>query len=229
MSRFLFALVLGLTASLSAADFRGRWAGTVTNAAGENVPVHLTLNQSDDAMAGNVVIGDAGAVPVDNVVIRGDELRFTIGSRPGQVTDFMLTFVVSGRPLDQKVVHLYGSAKAADEDSKVTLYPVRDDGLPDRTVFGTPPVPVQIVDPRYTPDAREAKLKGTVTVQVEVDETGIVSKEQIRVVRSLGYGLDEAAIDCVKLWRFTPAYKNGWAVKSPLLIGVNFRGSDPPR
>jgi TonB family protein len=79
------------------------------------------------------------------------------------------------------------------------------------------------VEPRDTEQARAAKVEGTVLLKVEVEETGMVSKDQIRVVRRLGYGLDEAAVECVRQWRFKPAFKNGYAAKSAASIEVNFR------
>ena len=84
-------------------------------------------------------------------------------------------------------------------------------------------VVVHKVEPRYTEQAREAKVQGTVWLKVEIEEIGMVSKDQILVVRSLGYGLDEAAVECVRQWRFKPAFKNGYAVKSAASIEVNFR------
>ena len=48
------------------------------------------------------------------------------------------------------------------------------------------------------------------------------SVEIMRVVRSVGYGLDESAIEALKQWVFRPATKNGQAVDVVLNIEVNF-------
>ena len=45
----------------------------------------------------------------------------------------------------------------------------------------------------------------------------------IRVLRSLGFGLDEKAIEAVKKWKFRPGSKNGQAVAVQATIEVNFR------
>ena len=45
----------------------------------------------------------------------------------------------------------------------------------------------------------------------------------IRVVRSLGLGLDEKAIEAVKKWKFKPGYKDGKPVTVAATIEVNFR------
>jgi TonB family protein len=45
----------------------------------------------------------------------------------------------------------------------------------------------------------------------------------IRVIRGLGSGLDENAIDCVKQWKFKPGYKGDQPVNVEATIEVNFR------
>jgi len=45
----------------------------------------------------------------------------------------------------------------------------------------------------------------------------------VRVLKSLGMGLDEKAIDSVKTWKFRPGMKDGVAVSVRAQIQVNFR------
>jgi len=59
-------------------------------------------------------------------------------------------------------------------------------------------------------------------LQVQIDETGKVS-EHITVLRSLGSGLDEKAMEAVRQWRFKPALRDGKPVAVPATIEVNFR------
>jgi protein TonB len=59
-------------------------------------------------------------------------------------------------------------------------------------------------DPQYTDEAREAKLQGTVTLQVLVGADGRAS--QIRIVRGIGLGLDDRAAQSVRGWKFVPAH-----------------------
>jgi TonB family protein len=49
------------------------------------------------------------------------------------------------------------------------------------------------------------------------------SDERLQVSRSLGMGLDQKAIDAVKLWKFEPGMKDGQAVAVQVNIEVNFR------
>ena len=59
-------------------------------------------------------------------------------------------------------------------------------------------------DPQYTDEAREAKLQGTVTLQVLVGADGRAS--QIRIVKGIGLGLDERAVQTIHGWKFVPAH-----------------------
>ena len=77
------------------------------------------------------------------------------------------------------------------------------------------------VEPEYSEEARKAKFQGTVMLYVVVDEKG--SPRDIRVVRPLGLGLDEKAIEAVQKWRFRPGYLNGKAVAVAATVEVNFR------
>jgi TonB family protein len=77
------------------------------------------------------------------------------------------------------------------------------------------------VEPEYSEEARKAKYQGTVVLYVEVDSSG--RPRNLRVVRSLGLGLDEKAIEAVEKWKFRPGYKDGHAVTVAATIEVNFR------
>ena len=56
---------------------------------------------------------------------------------------------------------------------------------------------------------------------VEVDTAG--KARNLRVIRSLGLGLDEKAIEAVQKWRFRPGQRNGQPVIVAATIEVNFR------
>jgi TonB family protein len=77
------------------------------------------------------------------------------------------------------------------------------------------------VDPEYSEEARKAKYSGTVMLAVVVDAEG--HARDIHVVKSLGMGLDEKAIEAVGKWKFKPGMKAGLAVNVRATIEVNFR------
>jgi len=58
-------------------------------------------------------------------------------------------------------------------------------------------------DPEYTDEARHAKLQGSVTLRVLVAADGHAG--QVKMVKGLGFGLDERAMEKVRIWRFEPA------------------------
>jgi TonB family protein len=45
----------------------------------------------------------------------------------------------------------------------------------------------------------------------------------MRVLHSLGLGLDEKAMEAVKKWKFKPGLKDGKAVTTETQVEVNFR------
>ena len=83
------------------------------------------------------------------------------------------------------------------------------------------PVPTVRPEPEYSEEARRAKWQGAVVLQVVIDESGV--PQDIHVVRSLGLGLDEKAIEAVQQWRFKPGLKDGKPVPVSANIEVNFR------
>ena len=68
----------------------------------------------------------------------------------------------------------------------------------------TLPVCVYCPDPKYSDEAREAKVQGMVTLRVLVGADGRAA--EVRLVRGLGMGLDERAEQAVRTWHFTPAH-----------------------
>jgi TonB family protein len=77
------------------------------------------------------------------------------------------------------------------------------------------------VEPEYSEEARKAKFQGTVVLFVVVDEKG--NPRDLKVLRPLGLGLDQKAIEAVEKWRFRPGMKDGKPVPVQATIEVNFR------
>ena len=76
-------------------------------------------------------------------------------------------------------------------------------------------------EPEYSDQARIAKFQGTVLLSVVIDADG--SAKNIQVMRALGMGLDEQAVQAVMQWKFKPGSKGGVAVPVQAQIEVNFR------
>jgi TonB family protein len=77
------------------------------------------------------------------------------------------------------------------------------------------------VEPGYTDEARIGRHEGAVELEVEIDADG--HPRNLRVVRSLGLGLDEKAIEAVRLWRFKPARRDNKKVAFRALLEIEFR------
>src|SRR5580700_381812 len=77
------------------------------------------------------------------------------------------------------------------------------------------------VEPEYSEEARKAKFQGVVVLQIVVDAKG--NAVNAKVMKSLGLGLDEKAMEAVKQWKFTPGYKDGKPVAVAATVEVNFR------
>jgi periplasmic protein TonB len=77
------------------------------------------------------------------------------------------------------------------------------------------------IDPEYSEQARKSKYQGTVVLALVVQKDGSV--RDIRIMTSLGMGLDEKAIEAVQKWRFSPGMKGGQPVDVAASVEVTFR------
>jgi TonB family protein len=77
------------------------------------------------------------------------------------------------------------------------------------------------VEPEYSEEARQRKFQGTVILFIVVDAEG--KPRDLRVIRPLGLGLDQKAIEAVEKWKFKPGMKDGKPVAVQATIEVNFR------
>jgi len=83
-----------------------------------------------------------------------------------------------------------------------------------------PPQKVTDVAPVYPPLARAARVEGIVILEAVIGEDGGV--RDVRVLRSVQL-LDEAAMEAVRQWRFTPTLLNGEPVPVVMTITVAFK------
>lgn len=83
-----------------------------------------------------------------------------------------------------------------------------------------PPELVTQVEPEYTEEARIGRTQGSVTLQVEIDTEGI--PRNLHVVRPIGLGLDEKALEAVAQWRFRPARNGRVNVACRVTYEINF-------
>jgi protein TonB len=77
------------------------------------------------------------------------------------------------------------------------------------------------VDPEFSEEARKAKFMGIVLVNLIVDQNG--NPQNVHILRGVGMGLDEKAVEAVRQYKFKPAREAGKPVAVELNVEVNFQ------
>lgn len=91
---------------------------------------------------------------------------------------------------------------------------------------GTTPIkparPISNPNPMYPPEAVQRRLEGRVILSVTIAATGKVNR--VSVAESCGHQvLDQAALDAVRRWRFSPATRDGEPVEWTARLPIRFR------
>lgn len=115
-----------------------------------------------------------------------------------------------------------------DHDPRIDGWQIREDGesVPEDNLVKigpgvTPPRPINSVEAEFSDEARRKKIQGIVLISMIVDKNGLPANPQ--VVKAIGHGLDEKALDAVRLYRFQPAMRDGQPVAVRITVEVNFR------
>jgi protein TonB len=74
--------------------------------------------------------------------------------------------------------------------------------------------------PEYSDDGRKGRIQGDVELLIVVKADGRVDFQNVR--KSLGYGLDQKAIEAIRKWKFLPGKKDGTPVATRVSVSVNF-------
>jgi TonB family protein len=101
----------------------------------------------------------------------------------------------------------------SQSEKKGGAYKVGGDVLPPKVLYK--------VNPDYAQEDKDAKIEGTVLLQMIVTAEG--NAEDIKIVRSLSPGLDQKAIEAIQRWTFQPGTKDGTAVPVWATVEMNFR------
>jgi TonB family protein len=158
------------------------------------------------------------------------EFQKVADSSTGARSYYILGYYTTNGSFDGKLRHvtLSGNENRMAKLGYRAGYTPRPPGRPvidrdDQSVESgiTPPKLLRKQEPEYSEKARKAKWQGTVLLSVEVDAVGQVAGT--RMIRSLGMGLDQKAIEAVRQWRFKPGMKDGMPVSVSVQVEVNFR------
>jgi TonB family protein len=143
---------------------------------------------------------------------RGDMIQ--ISAPPNGLPRFALASSVSQKP-DKFVA--FGDDSGVPEMSAPAC--AHEPEHPEHNV--TMPHAIFVPDPEYSEQARKKKIQGTVVVSLTVTVDG--TTRDIKVVKGVGYGLDEKAVAAVSRWRFSPALKDGQPIEKEITAEVAFR------
>ena len=88
------------------------------------------------------------------------------------------------------------------------------------------PTKIREVKPVYPPIAQSARVQGVVIIEATIGADGRV--KDAKVLRSIPL-LDQAALDAVKQWQFTPTLLNVVPVPVIMTVTINFKLLAPPR
>ena len=81
------------------------------------------------------------------------------------------------------------------------------------------PTKIKDVKPVYPAIAQSARVSGVVMIEATIGEDGKVT--DAKVVRSIPV-LDQAALDAVRQWEYTPTLLNGVPVPVVVTVTINF-------
>jgi TonB family protein len=91
----------------------------------------------------------------------------------------------------------------------------------DSSNYDQPPVPIHQVNAEFSDEARRKRITGVVMISLLVGIDGVPT--DLHVMKSVGAGLDEQALDAVSKYRFKPAMKDGNPVPARITIEVSFQ------
>jgi TonB family protein len=114
--------------------------------------------------------------------------------------------------VDSAVRELAGDGSDPVREIRVVNRAAEHEVAPSVAEYTTPPL--------YSDDARRAGVEGVVVALAQIDANGRVNTA--RVVRGLGFGLDQNALVAVRQWRFHPGVRHGLAAPMDVEIEIGF-------
>ncbi len=178
-------------------------------AASRNHPVDIFYADWNASAGG----GDSKKVPIGYFMFIDGKFRWN-----SNVGVFQMQSVKNSdspnSPQDGSTQSLDQSASDSDGERTVVVDEPGKNGVGYPKCIECPPA--QLSD-----EARKAKFGGMVQLQIVIQADG--RPTNIVVVKRLGKGLDEKAVEAVRGWRFQPAYRDGKPVPVIVNIEVTFR------
>jgi TonB family protein len=193
-------------------------AGTKIFGVNPIYPPDAKANRIQGAVILEVIIGKDGTIQNINSVTGPDMLQESALEAVRQW--IYKPYLLNGQPTEVQstitVNYTLGPSDSDDQNDEASaITPKKIGGS-----VSAPKVIYQAI-PGYSEQAKKDKTSGNVLVHLWVDEQGLPS--HVHVLRGVGKGLDEKAIEAVKQYKFTPAMEDGKPVLVELNIEVNFQ------
>jgi TonB family protein len=218
---FFFIYLFAWTATAHAASYEARSPRhaitvNIVSLGGDDVRYDATIT---DVVTGDVLASEqmnarrgetaGGNINVRDLLIRirvAEESRFmaSVEIQQGDVVIDRIDAYWSTSPRQiEKVTTARGGALKVEGDVKA-------------------PVVIKRVEPFYSEKAKKAGIGGVVIIEVTIDRSGTVKPPYV-VLKPLPFGLDLAAVEAVKRWKFKPATLKGKPVDVVFNITVAFK------
>jgi TonB family protein len=108
-----------------------------------------------------------------------------------------------------------------DETARAgSLYGTRVPGAPLTGHEVIPALPQVFPDPKVSPADLPPGVQGDVVVEVTIDEQGNVI--ELKLIRGIGYGVEERVLATLRQWRFRPASKDGVTIASQHIVTFHY-------
>ena len=101
-----------------------------------------------------------------------------------------------------------------------TAYGARIPGAPLTGHEITPALPQVFPDPAISRADLPTGVQGDVVVEVTIDERGNVV--ELKLIRGIGYGIEERVLATLRQWRFRPASKDGVTIASQHIVTFHY-------
>jgi TonB family protein len=116
----------------------------------------------------------------------------------------------------------HAQSSPTSQDSTTNAPSATDKPAPVAPAHGTLPSCTYMPNSAYTKEAKAAKIQGSVLIEGVVGLDGRITS--LRVLKAMGYGLDESALKTLKKWKCNPAIgPNGKPVPVIVPFQINFR------
>ena len=122
----------------------------------------------------------------------------------------------------EPVVHENETAKLDATAQGGSLYGTRTPGAPLSGNEVIPALPQVFPDPAVSRSDLPPGVQGDVVVEVTIDEQGNVV--ELKLIRGIGYGIEERVLATLRQWHFRPASKDGVTIASQHIVTFHYPG-----